>query len=250
MKKIEVKRLNLTPDNPEIFLNNLVSITFSKKLNTSENIEDDLFKPGGTKVVDNAMSMNHRSIIEHASATYLIKGASRSLLAQITRHRLFSFLSASQHYIDYSDFADFVVPVEIEELGPDAIRSYLEANKQALEQYKQLIQSGVNHSVARQLLPNSMRNNLIMTGNLRQWVNFLNLRLCNRNTSEIQYIAKLLKDDLIKDVPTIGKYMNPDCITTGKCTQKHMFCGEVYSDEKCDEKFKVLRKERNENKSK
>lgn len=243
MKKIEVKRLNISQDNPEIFLTNMIGITYSKKLNTSENIEGDLFEiPKNTKTIDNVMQMNHRSIIEHVSATYLIKGASRSLLSQITRHRLFSFLSASQHYIDYSDFADFVVPIELEEKGPDAVKSYLEANKRALEEYKLMIQSGVDHSVARQILPNSMRNNLIMTGNLREWTNFMNLRLCNRNTSEIQYVAKLIKDDLQEVVPTISKYMNPDCVELGKCTQKHLYCGEYYTDDKCDEKYKILKK--------
>lgn len=244
MKKIEVIPLNKSHDNPEDFISNMIGITFSKKLNTSDDLEDKLLAPNNNKkIVDNVMSMNHRSIIEHVSATYLIKGASRSLLSQITRHRLFSFLSASQHYINYSEFADFVVPVELEKESPDKIKQYLEASKHSLEEYKKLITSGIDHSVARQVLPNGMRNNLIITGNLREWTNFLNLRLCNRNTSEIQYIAKLIKEDLEEYVPTISKYMNPDCVTLGSCSQKHLFCGDPYTDNKCSEKYKILRKE-------
>lgn len=240
MKKIEIKCLNKSHEKPEEFLSKIVDITFSKRFNKSDKPEE-LLQNFNETTLRNVIEMNHTSILEHVNVTYLIQGASRSLLAQITRHRLFSFLSASQHYIDYSDFAEFVIPVELEET--DKIRDYLEANKRALEEYKTLIQSGVKHEVARQLLPNSMRNNLIITGNLRQWLNFMNQRLCNRNTSEIHYIAHVIKEDLKEYVPTIAEYMGPDCLHD-KCTQKHMFCGEKYSDEKIAEKYKVLKNER------
>lgn len=200
-------------------------------------------------ILTNTIEMNHQSIMEHVNVTYLIEGASRSFLAQITRHRLFSFLSASQHYMDYSDMADFVVPVEIEKQGPEYVKEYLASCKKSIEEYKNLIDKGIDHSVARQVLPNGMRNQLIVTGNLRQWMNFLNLRLCGRNTSEIEYIAYLIREDLKQYVPTIAEYMVPDCIQKGHCTQGNKSCGCKYSDENEKEKFKILRKEiKDENK--
>lgn len=244
MKNIEIISLNKSHENPEEFISNIVNLTFSKKLNSSSNPDEMILDTEAAKLntLKNVIEMNHTGMLEHINCTYLIKGASRSFLAQITRHRLFSFVSASQHYMDYSDFADFVIPSEIEEQGNEIIIQYLEANKAALEEYKTLIDNGIKPEVARQVLPNSMRNNLIVTGNLRQWLGFMNLRLCNRNTSEIQYVAKMIKDDLKDYVPNIADYMAPDCVVQDKCTQKHMFCGETYSDEQVENKYKVLKK--------
>lgn len=243
MKNIKVTRLNASHENPENFLNNLVRITFSKKLSAQDDIYDELMTRESTNLsmLKNIIEMNHQSILEHVNVTYAITGASRSFLAQITRHRHFSFLSASQHYIDYSDMADFVVPIEIEQQGPEMVKKYLESCKKSVEEYKSLIADGVDHSVARQVLPNGMKNQLVVTGNLRQWLNFLNLRLCARNTSEIEYVAHLIKEDLNEYVPTVAKYMAPDCVALGRCTQGNKTCGHPYSDEHEAEKFKILK---------
>lgn len=242
MDKIKVTCLNRSHEDPENFLNNIVRITFSKKLSKTDDMASEITdrKNDNFNLLINTIEMNHQSILEHVNVTYAIEGASRSFLAQITRHRLFSFLSASQHYMDYSDMADFVVPVEIQEQGPGYVKEYLEACKKSILEYKSLIEKGIDHSVARQVLPNGMKNQLIITGNLRQWKNFLNLRLCGRNTSEIEYVAHLIKEDLNNYVPNIAKYMVPDCVLLGKCTQGNKTCGEKYNDEKEKEKFKIL----------
>ncbi len=249
MKNIKVECLNKSHTNPEEFISNIVSLTFSKKLNTASDIKNTLLDaPTKIETLKNVIEMNHTGMLEHVTVTYLIQGASRSLLSQITRHRLFSFVSASQHYMDYSDFADFVVPVELEQQGQDVVNTYIETNKKSVEEYKKLISTGIDPSIARQVLPNSMRNNLIVTGNLREWLNFMNLRLCNRNTSEIQYIAMLIKDDLLNYIPTIAKYMVPDCIKCGHCTQKHLYCGKPFTDIDCHTKYKILeRRDTDEN---
>lgn len=246
MKNIKVTCLNRSHEDPENFLNNIVRITFSKKLSKTDNITTEIIdrKNDDFNLLLNTIKMNHHSILEHVTVSYAIEGASRSLLAQITRHRLFSFLSASQHYMDYSDMADFVVPIEIEQQGPEYVKEYLKACKKSIEEYKNLIDKGIDHSVARQVLPNGMKNQLIITGNLRQWMNFLNLRLCGRNTSEIEYIAWLIKEDLKQYVPHIAEYMAPDCVLRGRCTQGKLCCGVKYSDENEKEKFKVLCKKK------
>ena len=171
----------------------------------------------------------------------MIEGASRSLLAQITRHRLFSFTSGSQHYIDYSKIGDFEIPVELLNQPIELQEKYKESLQNSMEDYKKLIGMGIDHSVARQVLPNAMRNNLIMTGNLREWCHFLNLRLCGRNTSEIQYIAYLIYEELKKYNPVIMNQVGPDCIQKGKCTQGHKSCGVICSEYELMSRFKNLK---------
>lgn len=69
--------------------------------------------------------MGHESPIEHMSFTFGIEGVSRSLLAQITRHRMASFSVQSQRYVREGAF-EFVLPPEIEK-NERAKEIYLEA---------------------------------------------------------------------------------------------------------------------------
>lgn len=253
MDRIKVKLLNKMELTDDRYLSNITKITFSEKLNGKQDIAEQLLdiENTNTKIVENVVKFNHTSILEHLNYTFLIEGASRSFLAQVTRHRHFSFTSGSQHYIDYSKIADFVVPIEMLEIEDETERNniiskYLDTNSESLEKYKNLIEQGIKPEVARQVLPNGMRNNLVITGNLRQYINFLNQRLCFRNTSEIQYIAYKIYEELYKLNPEIMKQVGPDCIVRGFCTQGHKTCGRGKIEiDNIKERFKLLLKENN-----
>ena len=251
MNKIKVKLINKMDMTDDRYLSNITKITYSEKLNGKQDIADQILdiENSNTKIVENVVKFNHTSILEHLNYTFLIEGASRSFLAQVTRHRHFSFTSGSQHYIDYSKIADFVIPVELLEIENEAERAekiskYLTTNSVSLEKYKALIEDGVKPEVARQVLPNGMRNNLVITGNLRQFINFLNQRLCFRNTSEIHYIAYKIYQELYKLNPEIMKQVGPDCMVRGFCTQGHKTCGKGrIKIEDIKERFEVLENE-------
>lgn len=257
MDKIRVVRIaqtvpvlngELKPDTTlEQFIDNIVGVTFKKSLNKGQNVEESLVdnrkKVEDLKLLRNVLDQSHGSTLEHVYITYAVINASRSYLAQQTRHRIFSYTSSSQHYIDHTEMSDAEVPVEILEMdNPEVIDFYLGAYKDIKEAYNTLISKyGIDHSVARQLLPNAQRNLLIVTANVRSWINFMNQRICNRNTSEIQYIAYLIREDLKKILPTCAEYMVPDCISLGHCTQKKMTCGHKWSEEHMEELFGRLR---------
>ena len=230
----------------EQFLDNIIGVTFKKSLNKGQNVQESLVDNRKTvedlKLIRNVLDQNHGSTLEHVYVSYAVINASRSYLAQQTRHRMFSYTSSSQHYIDHTEMSDAEVPVEIIELdNPEVLDYYLGAYKDIKEAYNKMVnEMGIDHSVARQLLPNAQRNLLIVTANIRSWINFMNLRICNRNTSEIQYIAYLIREDLKKLVPTCAEYMVPDCISKGVCTQKAMSCGHKWSEEQMEDKFKTL----------
>ena len=80
--------------------------------------------------------IGHESPIEHASFTFALEGVSRSLLAQITRHRLASFSVQSQRYVKESDFS-FVTPPEIA-ADPAAHEVFLKSMERAVEDYNTL----------------------------------------------------------------------------------------------------------------
>lgn len=74
---------------------------------------EDLTDESAKKFIYKLSKMGHQSPLEHASFSFAIEGVSRSLLAQITRHRIASFSVQSQRYVDMSDKFDPITPTDI-----------------------------------------------------------------------------------------------------------------------------------------
>ena len=73
---------------------------------------EDLTDEKAQRFVEMLAGFGHESPIEHASFTFAVEGVSRSLLAQITRHRLASFSVQSQRYVKLSQL-EYITPPEI-----------------------------------------------------------------------------------------------------------------------------------------
>ena len=145
---------------------------------------------------------SHESPIEHVSFTFAIEGVSRSLLAQITRHRIASYSVQSQRYVREHGF-EYVVPPEIEKIPAakqkfiqameDDQRIYEELTSILMEKHLQeLLAAGVPEKKAysqaekksiedaRYILPNACTTRIVMTANARSLQNFFRLRCCRR----------------------------------------------------------------------
>lgn len=184
--------------------------------------------------------MGHESPIEHVSFTFAIEGVSRSLLAQLTRHRIASYSVRSQRYVFESGFG-FVVPPEI---AADPQAAYIfDGAMGALDmEYRQLVkrltarhvENGMAKTDARKkaqedarfVLPNACETQLMMTMNARELLHFFSKRCCNRAQWEIRQMAdEMLR--LCKGVaPHIFDKAGPACVR-GKCPEGEMSCGEA-----------------------
>ena len=211
-KSIDVSLLQATP-NPQSMLAYALDITQKRELLWGRHLSK--------KTVQAVASMNHGSVFEHIVYTFMIKGASRSFLAQCTRHRMASYTSGSQHYQDYSEYGASVHP-DFE----DDIDMHLGLS-QAMDAYKRMVKKGIPPQEARQVLPNAMQNNLMLTINARSLMNFLNLRLCNRNTAEIMEVANKMRDLVIDHFPELWMHIGPDCVQD-KCRQGKMTCNPFF----------------------
>lgn len=192
-------------------------------INTSANITmkknfQDLSYHGIKKKIKFLLDANHTSVFEHISYTFLIIGASRSFLAQMTRHRMASYTSGSQHYQNYSEYG-FRISKEFSKNR--ILKNHI---KNMIIAYNKLIKAGMPHHEARQLLPNGMENNLMITINARSLINFLNLRLCSRNTEEIKIVADKVYKLVNEHFPELFDHIGPDCFTR-RCRQGKMSCG-------------------------
>lgn len=201
-----------------------------------------------TEFVEMLASIGHESPIEHVSFTFGIEGVSRTLLAQITRHRIASFSVQSQRYVKKSDFV-YITPPEIAE-DENAKAIFEKSMNDALDTYNTLadmlekkhfetfMAAGMSEKAAhskaekkaiedaRFVLPNACETKMAVTMNARSLINFFRLRCCNRAQWEIKAVADEMLRLCCEVAPSIFKNAGPSCVKEGKCPEGKMTCGK------------------------
>lgn len=172
-----------------------------------------------------ALSSGHDSVLEHVSFTFRIRGVSRSLLAQLTRHRIASYSVQSQRYVSYKDQFDYVVPPSIKALGAKAEDTYCAQMEQMHSWYCEWCEllGQDKKEDARFVLPNATSTELIMTMNARELKHFFSLRCCNRAQWEIRELADRMLEIVKNEEESFFKDAGPGCVR-GKCPEKNP-CG-------------------------
>ena len=179
------------------------------------------------KALQSAMKSGHTSVLEHENYTFEIKGVSRVLLAQLTRHRIASFTVKSQRYVDHSDVA-IHMPASIAQ--DDKARDiYLRTAGAANKAYRDLLEMGIPKEDARYILPQGITTDLIMTMNARELHHFFSLRCCNRAQAEIRELADGMLSLCRQVSPEIFRNAGPTCITEGACHEARS-CGHPRTD--------------------
>lgn len=211
--------------------------------------------------VDRLAALGHESPVEHVTFTFGIEGVSRSLLAQITRHRIASFSVQSQRYVKNTDFT-YVTPPEIAAL-PEAAEIFEDSMEAALSAYNKLadilqqehtarfIANGDDEKTAlrkaekkaiedaRFVLPNASETKMIATFNARSLMNFFRLRCCSRAQWEIRELAEQMLILCVSVAPTLFRNAGPSCVSGG-CSEGKMSCGHA---DEISEKYKRLKAE-------
>ncbi|MDK2824400.1 MAG: thymidylate synthase [Clostridia bacterium] len=230
---LRVELLRYTPEPEEIVaMGAKLCYTNSGLTELKQGIE----KEGQGPFIKKLLNMEHLSPIEHASFTFGIEGVSRSLLAQITRHRIASFSVKSQRYVseqrtNESNTFNYIIPPKIIDLGEEAVREFEKQMEIIQSWYDKWVEELGNNGEksnedARFILPNAAETKMIVTMNARQLLHFFNLRCCNRAQWEIRALAtEMLR--LVKQVaPNIFATAGPGCIT-GPCPEGKFTCGQA-----------------------
>lgn len=236
---MKVSLITHTP-NPEKLVAAAAKFCYSPA--DTDAIMDGLTPEKTAKFLDMLVELGHESPVEHVTFTFAIEGVSRSLLAQITRHRIASFSVQSQRYVAENKF-EYVVPPAIAD-GDELIREGFEdAMYFAQHAYAYLsgrlcgkyMAAGMSEKDAvkkaqedaRYVLPNACTTKIMMTMNVRSLWNFFKLRCCNRAQWEIRELAWQMLH-ICRDVaPILFKYAGPPC-AGGICTEGAMTCGKPY----------------------
>jgi thymidylate synthase (FAD) len=209
---MQVKLVNITPDAEKF-------ISYVARVSNPDNQDN----PEYAKLIKYLIKHKHWSPFEHSFATFEIK-TSRAIAAQILRHRSFSFQEFSQRYSTVTEFE----PVEL--------RKQAEKNRQSSEEvfnptlfdllikdganpnyraqdeiknvldyviavYKRLIAAGVAKESARFILPLMTQTTLYMSGSMRSWIHYVQLRDKDDVQKEHRLIAREIKETLRLHLP-------------------------------------------------
>jgi len=146
----------------------------------------------------------HHAMIEHASASFKII-TDRGITHEIVRHRLASYAQESTRYCNYSNGkfgkqCTFICPPS---LAPDQLETWASACRYAEMAYFKLLELGSTPQVARAVLPNCLKAEIIMTCNLREWRHFITLRGSKAAHPQIRPIAHMILDELMVHAPNV-----------------------------------------------
>lgn len=176
--------------------------------------DDKIAQGTAAKFAEMILKRGHESVIEHASATVRFV-CDRGVSHEIVRHRLASFSQESTRYCDYKGDVVFVIPpwVDIEPgayTGPQRVDIYSGADRiwfiEMLETsgaYKLLRGKGWKPEQARSVLPNSLKTEVVMTANLREWRHFFRLRTAPAAHPQMREVAVPLLELFNKRVPVV-----------------------------------------------
>lgn len=196
----------------------------------SEMLHSEIDPVNVKKRIDGVMDSGHHSVIEHISYTFAIEGVSRTLLAQITRHRIASFSVQSQRYVSFNgqEFG-FIIPERIKALGPSYVTEFRRQMRIAQNWYNFWCESLGKDSEedARFVLPGAATTQIVMTMNARELLHFFSLRMCNRAQWEIRALAWKMYELVYPTAPAIFAHGGPSC-ANGPCPEGLKTCGKVH----------------------
>ncbi len=148
----------------------------------------------------------HHSVIEHVNITVRFV-CDRGILAELTRHRLASYSVESTRYANYSkdkfgNELTVIKPLFWEEGSPE-YEQWAAAMQDAERRYMTLLSLGAKAEQARSVLPNSLKTEIVMTCNLREWKHVFRMRCQKAAHPQIRELMLPLLKELHEKIPVI-----------------------------------------------
>ena len=174
------------------------------------------FNPDIAKLLKYCIDHGHWSVFETPYITVEIN-TSRAISAQILRHRSFTFQEFSQRYAAVADFETYPARRQdsknrqnsIDDMKLEDKTWFLDAQDSSqvfsAALYHDALDRGIAKEQARFLLPMSSKTKLYMTGNVRSWIHYLDLRCHIDTQKEHRDIALAIREILKKELPIISK---------------------------------------------
>ena len=171
--------------------------------------EGKIQEGSAAKLVAGLIKSGHEAMLEHASVTVKFV-VDRGISHELVRHRLASFAQESTRYCNYSkdDFGSeitFIIPDYLE-YKSEGWNIWKESMKQAEDAYFKMLDFGLSPQQARAVLPNSLKTEVVMTANLREWRHFFKLRALGTTGKphpQMVEVAVPLLEDMKNLIPVV-----------------------------------------------
>jgi thymidylate synthase (FAD) len=230
--KIKVKLIGLTP-NPLDVIYCAMRCCYSS-LTPDKIWEEDITREKKIELVEKVIKSKHWSTIEHVSLTFAISGIDRNCSHQLVRKRIASYSQQSLRYVDIckSYTLEDLSQLDVKKGIEVASKFYTDVNENnweyyisSLIHYIEAINNGSKKEEARNLLCSNIRTNIVMTLNLRSFLDLLGNRMCTRAQKPIRILANKMVEAVKEadngELDFLYKYFAPKCVQNNRCEEEH-----------------------------
>ena len=165
--------------------------------------EDKITPESSKNFIGNIINRGHESVLEHYSITVRFI-CDRGVSHEIVRHRIASYSQESTRYCNYGkqDEITVIKPLFFDE-GTPAWANWEAGCKAAETAYMELLAQGRTPQEARSVLPNSLKTEVVMTANLREWRHFFRLRCAKAAHPQMREVARPLLCQFQAQIPVL-----------------------------------------------
>ena len=207
-----IKLVSVTPDAEQ-------HMAYVARVSNPKNQDNDQF----AGLLKYCIKHGHWSVFEQAFMTVEIN-TTRGLAAQILRHRSFTYQEFSQRYADSSMLADQIPLPELrrqdeknrqnstDDMNPRTVNHYnrkMEQHfKQGMKLYQNMLKDGVAKECARFVLPLATPTRIYMTGSVRSWIHYVDLRSAHVTQKEHMQVAEGVRNIFTEQFPVVAEALD------------------------------------------
>ena len=208
----QIKLISVTPDAEK-------TIAYVARVSNPQNQENDKF----AGLLTYCIKHGHWSVFEQAFMTVEIN-TTRGLAAQILRHRSFTYQEFSQRYQDVSHIReDIPLPAlrsqdeknrqnSVDDVDPVIVEKYNAKMRKhfdaSIDLYKEMLHDGIAKECARFVLPLATPTRLYMTGSVRSWIHYIELRSAHGTQKEHMDLVENVRKVFIQQFPVVSQALD------------------------------------------
>ena len=205
----KIKLISVTPEAEK-------HMAYVARVSNPQNQENEKF----AGLLRYCIQHGHWSVFEQSFMTVEIN-TTRGLAAQILRHRSFTYQEFSQRYQDVSHIREDIPLPElrrqdvknrqnsIDDIDPQIIEKFNNKMRShfdsSIDLYKEMLHDGIAKECARFVLPLATPTRLYMTGSVRSWIHYINLRSAHGTQKEHMDVAEGVRSIFNEQFPVVAK---------------------------------------------
>lgn len=175
---------------------------------SEDKITDESYIAFLTRIVNSG----HESVIEHEKVTVKVI-CDRGISHELVRHRIASYSQESTRYCNYAKEKFGQELTFVRPFFWDETTQQFEIWKQAMQcaenSYMELLRLGATPQEARSVLPNSLKTEIVMTMNMREWRHFFRLRMSPAAHPQMREVSSILLKEFLDTIPILFDEFKP-----------------------------------------